>query len=345
MARLPKGYRVLKPVHPNAGIRAQYQRRLDAMIADMQASYERWVIAAYRRNEPEIAQDAAPKRVTAVAGTVGDSKFWNVYVDGVLLRSRDGSGRTFRSQDAAENAGLREGGSRAQVTVPVELTDRWSRDLLKDLPLAPTPAQNLDQVLVDLGTRWTAKIDTTAPKLAEWFATATHNRSQASLKKILADGGMTVPFEMTPAMRDVFHATVAEQVGLIKSIGSQYHTEVQGMVMRSVAAGRDLGMLTGKLTERYGITRRRAARIALSQNNLATSNMIRARQTELGVMAIWMHSAGGKTPRPTHVANNGKVYDPAVGWHDPDPKVNKRIFPGTLINCRCLSRSVIKGFS
>lgn len=341
--RLPKGYRILRPVHPNAGIRAQYQKKLDALIEEMQASYERWVLAAYRRNEPEIAQDAAPKRITAVEGAFGDTSFWTVYVDGIQLRKPDGGGRTFRSQDAAEAAGLREGGARAQVTVPVQADDRFSRDSLKDLPLAPTPAQELDQVVADLGIKWAAKIDATAPKLARWFATSAHNRSEAGLKKILSDGGMSVPFDMTPAMRDIFNATVAENVGLIKSIGSQYHTEVQGMVMRSVAAGRDLGMLTDEMTERYGITRRRAARIALDQNNKSTSAMVRVRQSDLGIMAVWLHSAGGKEPRPTHVANSGKPYDPKTGWLD--PAVNRYIWPGTEINCRCVSKSVIKGFS
>jgi uncharacterized protein with gpF-like domain len=156
---------------------------------------------------------------------------------------------------------------------------------------------------------------------------------------------MTVPFEMTPAMRDIFNATVGENVGLIKSIQSEYHTQVQGAVMRSVAAGRDLGMLTDELTERYGITRRRAAGIALDQNNKATSDMVRVRQANLDVMAMWLHSHAGKVPRPTHLANSGKLYDPKVGWHDPDPKVNKRIWPGMLIKCRCVSRTVIKGFS
>jgi uncharacterized protein with gpF-like domain len=74
--------------------------------------------------------------------------------------------------------------------------------------------------------------------------------------------------------------------------------------------------------------------------------MTRARQEEVGITkAVWLHSHGGKTPRKTHWANNGKPYDPAKGWFDPDPKVRKYIWPGTEINCRCVSRSVVKGFS
>jgi uncharacterized protein with gpF-like domain len=78
---------------------------------------------------------------------------------------------------------------------------------------------------------------------------------------------------------------------------------------------------------------------------MATSAFVRVRQQELGLKAKWLHSHAGKVPRPTHVANNGKIYDPAVGWFDPDPKVRKRIWPGQLNGCRCTSASVVPGFS
>ena len=72
--------------------------------------------------------------------------------------------------------------------------------------------------------------------------------------------------------------------------------------------------------------------------------MTRARQDELGITeAIWVHSGAGKHPRPTHVAMNGKKYDVNKGmW---DPAVKRWIFPGEEINCRCISRSIIPGFS
>ena len=46
-----------------------------------------------------------------------------------------------------------------------------------------------------------------------------------------------------------------------------------------------------------------------------------------------MHSHAGKTVRKTHYANDGKRYNVAEGWFDPDPKVSRRIWPGELINC------------
>jgi SPP1 gp7 family putative phage head morphogenesis protein len=139
-------------------------------------------------------------------------------------------------------------------------------------------------------------------------------------------------------------ATVNANVALIKSIPQQYLHQVEGMVMRSVQEGRNLGDLSKDLQKQFGVTKRRAALIARDQNNKATAALSRVRQLDLGIeQAIWMHSGAGKHPRPTHVRNNGKKYNIAKGWFD--PAVKRFIHPGTEIDCRCVSRPVIPGFS
>jgi uncharacterized protein with gpF-like domain len=170
-------------------------------------------------------------------------------------------------------------------------------------------------------------------------------RTDAALRAILKKGGFAVKFRMTRAMNDVLRATIAEQVGLIRSIPEQYLAQVQGSVMRSVQAGRDLGTLAKELQAHYGVIKRRAAFIARDQNNKSTAMMTRVRQTELGIKrAEWRHSGGGKTPRPSHVkASRDRIqYDVDRGWFDPDE--GRYIFPGELINCRCVARSIIPGF-
>jgi SPP1 gp7 family putative phage head morphogenesis protein len=135
-------------------------------------------------------------------------------------------------------------------------------------------------------------------------------------------------------------------VSLIKSIPAQFHTQVEGIVMRSVAVGGDLHQMTKDLQKQFGVTRRRAEFIARDQSSKATATIVRARYVDLGIEeAIWMHSAAGKTKRPTHVKNSGKKFNIATGWFDPDPKVRRFIQAGELINCRCTCRPVVKGFS
>ena len=271
---LKKGEIKLRPVHPNVGIASGYRKKLEELVKEMAGSFDYWLKASYKKNEPIIAQDA-------------------------------------------------------------------------------TPARELQEAVEKLARRWQGRFDEAAPLLARYFAKAAYRRNTDELMAILKRAGFSVQFKMTPAMRDIFHATVEANVQLIKSIPSEYLTQVQGSVMRSVQAGRDLGALAKDLEEHFGVSKRRAANIALSQNNLATSSMTAARQTELGInKATWLHSHGGKEPRRTHVANSGKPYDPAKGWYDPEAYRVKGggfrgewILPGQLPGCKCVSASIIKGFS
>lgn len=204
------------------------------------------------------------------------------------------------------------------------------------------PASALAAEMRKLGDRWLDRFDKAAPELARWFATAAVNRSDAALADILRRGGFSVRFSMTPAVRDIFNATIEENVGLIRSIATEHLADVQGSVMRSFQKGSDLGTLTDELSGRYQLTRNRAALIARHQNNLANAVTTRARQDELGITtAVWLHSGGGRHPRPSHVAMSGKPYKVATGWYDPDERAWIR--PGELINCRCVSKSVIPG--
>lgn len=210
----------------------------------------------------------------------------------------------------------------------------------------PNAGKSLVKRMGELGDRWQRNFDRAAPKLAEYFATAMVDRSDEALRKILRDGGFSVKFQMTPAANDMLNATIGEQVGLIKSIAAEHLQSVEGIILRSVSAGGDLAPAVAEIEARYGVTYRRASLIARDQNQKATANITKIRQVELGITeAIWVHSGGGREPRPTHLkAGKDKVrFDVQEGWLD--PAINQRIWPGQLINCRCVSKAVVPGFS
>jgi uncharacterized protein with gpF-like domain len=115
--------------------------------------------------------------------------------------------------------------------------------------------------------------------------------------------------------------------------------------MRSVTAGRDLGTLAKELEARFDVPRKRAALIAIHQNNSATAAITRSRQAEAGIaQALWVHSSAGKVPRAEHVkwGRDGKLYDVTKGmWSEVD---QAWVWPGTALGCRCFSRPVLPGF-
>jgi SPP1 gp7 family putative phage head morphogenesis protein len=205
-----------------------------------------------------------------------------------------------------------------------------------------SPATDMREAMRRMAKQWQTKFDAGADRLSKWFAQKNKDYSDAALKTILKDAGITVQFSMTAPMNDVFQAVISEQVGLIKSIASQHLTQVETLVMQSVQRGRDLGWLTDKLTKQYGITKRRAALIARDQNNKATAVLNNVRQRELGITeGIWRHSAAGKQPRPSHVHADGQKFDLSKGMY----LDGKWVLPGEEINCRCTVQPIIKGFN
>jgi len=82
-----------------------------------------------------------------------------------------------------------------------------------------TPSQEMQKVLRDLAERWKRKFEDAAPRIAKLYLRKMFNSSDNSLKQALKDAGWSVKFTMTPAVRDAFNASLAENVGLIKSIG------------------------------------------------------------------------------------------------------------------------------
>jgi SPP1 gp7 family putative phage head morphogenesis protein len=205
-------------------------------------------------------------------------------------------------------------------------------------------AASLQRAVRRLTRRWKVKFDRLARRLGPEFTRRAGRHADEAWRARMRDAGFTVRMTMSPAVNDVLQATVHENVGLIRSIAEQHLTQVEGLVMRSVQQGRSIGELSQALQAQFGVTRRRAALIARDQNNKATAAITRVRQQQAGVTrAIWRHSTAGKVPRPSHVAMNGRPYAVAKGMWDKDE--GKWVFPGELINCRCMSQPIIEGFS
>lgn len=343
---IPKSSRrvYLPPVRANIGVEAAYARRLDALIDEMNRSLIFWISAAYRANEPEIfalASDAYLREdfFTPSGLDDGQSRPVNDRIQEipvcVIVNDVSADVREFHKHQIAD---------RRRDNLGTPSHGRYSHGGVSAFDASP--ARELIAVVRRLAARWQRRFDQLAPELSSWFATASAKRSDEALRASLRKGGFTVKFKPTRAQNDAYQAVIGENVGLIKSIPAQHLTQVEGMVMRSVQVGRDLGPLVRDLEHQFRVTRRRASFIARDQNNKATAVLTRVRHQELGIAeARWQHSHGGKAPRPTHLkaSKDRTVYRVAEGWYD--PAVQKHVWPGELPNCRCVAIPVIPGFS
>lgn len=183
-----------------------------------------------------------------------------------------------------------------------------------------------------------------AKPLAESTVREADKNSSTALHSSLKDlsGGLSFKTTvLTGELEDVISASVTENVGLIKSIASQYLGSVQGAVMRSITTGNGLQDLVPFLNKQEGITLRRARIIAQDQTRKAYANISKIRMQKLGLKQFeWLHSSGGAEPRKLHIELSGKIFDfdnpPVI-----DLKSGERGFPAQLPNCRCRYRPVI----
>lgn len=214
---------------------------------------------------------------------------------------------------------------------------------VKKMTAKPTRGTLLRRALGEFGTTWTKRIDDMSASIARDFALKNKAATSTAMRAKLKKAGFAVQFKLTDRMKDAYAAVVEYNVGLIKSIPQEYLTDVQTSVWQSVISGHDLKTLTDDLQDKYEIAWKRAALIASDQNSKAKAVFERTRRLDVGIKrAKWLHSHAGKVPRPTHVKKNGKSYDVAKGWYDPD--ADEYIWPGTLIKCRCADAAEIPGF-
>lgn len=200
------------------------------------------------------------------------------------------------------------------------------------------PSSDAKKRLNELAKRWMKRFDEMALHIATLHVNSLTGITDKAMMNALKEAGWTVNFQITRAMRDVMGASIAENVSLIKSIPQQYHTKLEGIVMRNYSVGKDLFTMRKEIQATYPVTLRRAVLITNDQTSKLNIAVQNARHLELGItQAKWMHSHAGKEPRPDHVAANGKIYDIAKGCLIS----GEYIHPGYLINCRCVSGAVL----
>jgi uncharacterized protein with gpF-like domain len=202
-----------------------------------------------------------------------------------------------------------------------------------------SPASALQGIVRRLARRWTRIFRDAAGKLARFFTEKVSVQVDKQIQRALGMSGIKLEFTTSDVMRDVTHAIVHQNVSLIKSIPQKYFSEIEQLVMRAVQTGGDTEGLQRDLEQRYDITRKRATVIANTQISMATSSVVRARTIDLGLDSIWQYTWRSREPRRTHVEMHGRRFSPRVGLWDSHER--QMVFPGSLINCKCVSRPAI----
>lgn len=184
-----------------------------------------------------------------------------------------------------------------------------------------------------------------APELSTEMVARADRASVSTLGKSLKELSGLPSFKTnfsTAGVDDVFTASVAQSVGLIKRIPQEFLGEVQGEVMRSITTGSGLKDLEPYLTKKYDGAVKHARNVALDQTRKAYNGLTVGRMKKVGQTKFeWVHSGGSNHPRPYHRDTlDGEIFD----INDPpvtNPKTGYRGLPGDEPYCRCSMRPII----
>lgn len=206
------------------------------------------------------------------------------------------------------------------------------------------------KLMNELQAKFTQLFGSKSKKLADNMLSGALKQSESALKVSLKDlsAGLSLNTGVVPqGLEAKSQAIIQENVGLIKSIPQKYLDDVSGSVFRSITTGNGLKDLVPAMAKYSGETSRRAKNIALDQTRKAYNTINRERMQKVGVKQFeWIHSGGGKHPRPSHVAMSGNIYSfddlPIINKDNLKYESPQRGIPGQAINCKCVMNPVIE---
>jgi len=187
-------------------------------------------------------------------------------------------------------------------------------------------------------------------KLPSMFALLARNNDRALIMAVKGATGKTLPpslpgarsllgvdvYRYEPWLKDMQAAWVRQNVALVKSIGTQYHGQLETIIRNGVFNGSSVKQVSEQIQKQFGVTKNRATLIAQDQILGANARLTQIRAEAIGVEQYEWSTVGDSRVRPEHVDLNGKVFS----WDKP-PSVGH---PGTPIRCRCRASLLLPDF-
>ena len=222
---------------------------------------------------------------------------------------------------------------------------------IADSPFLERVQRLLNALLKKWENRFLADIPLLASKMLLGVDKASSIAVSASLKEISKDLLINPSFLMEGALRSLFEAEITKNVNLFKTIPTQFFSEVQDTVIKSIVQGRGMADLvpyfqtfTNSDYHPHTFHRNYAVNRALDQTRKAYQSANTMRVTKAGgTEFMWIHSGGSPDPDPTHVAMHRKIYS-----FDNPPVIMKvrgkevKGLPAERPNCRCTFCVVFK---
>lgn len=214
-------------------------------------------------------------------------------------------------------------------------------DMAYDAPVT------LTQIMAKLRKKWYLIFDKRARDMARWLAQTVGRRTQKDVMNQLKKMGFALTPNYTKEEKKAIAKFVKDSVKWIKTIPQTFLKGVQETVRDAVERGGDRAAIKESIEDKIDHplvkdAERRAELIAKDQVQKVTQEYARENAKAYGATkARWIHIAGEKTSRITHIEMDGQEFDIDEGLYDSD--VGENVRPGELIYCMCTQEFLFPG--
>ena len=136
------------------------------------------------------------------------------------------------------------------------------------------------------------------------------------------------PLLAEPPVAAFMTQKISENVDLIKTIVPEFHDSLKGKMGKLfVERPFDKAALETVLRDEFKSSGYNLRRLTRDQTNKTIGNLTEIRHRQAGIQRYIWQTSNDDRVRPTHAANDGKVFS----WNEPPPTGH----PGFGIQCRC----------
>lgn len=198
-----------------------------------------------------------------------------------------------------------------------------------------TPRQDMLKQL-DLIQKMFAPINSFSRRVAELFVM---NVSNTNKKRLQQSFNKSFGFSMVNLLRDEnivkpMQEHIDTNVDLIKTIAPENLMRLKKIISNGMTQGKTAGDIRQELRVGFDISERRARLIARDQTSKINGNLNKVRSQDAGVTHYVWIGREDDLERPTHVANNNKIF----AWANPPKQTGH---PGEDYQCRCYAKLII----
>lgn len=172
----------------------------------------------------------------------------------------------------------------------------------------------------------------TVRRIASEFVFDINRHQTANFKKQVGKVMAVDPTKNEPWLRSFTETAIEENVSYIKSIGEQYHDKINTVVIQGLRRGESINSMAEQISNIGDVSLNRGKFIARDQLGSIHGDLVKTRQSRIGLDTFIWRDSGDRRVRPSHQVLDGERFSWDEGARN---ERGEYIIPGSDFRCRC----------